>query len=502
MLAGAAVMLLSGCALPSKRGMEQSSHLSLEHAVETRLGTAIHDEQQQHPGNSAVYPLIQAQDAFAARVMLIRSADKSLDLQYYIWQNDVSGQLLFKELHHAAERGVRVRLLLDDLGASGLDQSLWHLTQHPMVEVRLFNPFVQRQFKWLGFIYDFPRLHRRMHNKALIADNQFTIVGGRNIGDAYFGATDDVVFSDLDVLVAGEVVQDVSQDFDLYWNSLASYPAERLIKEPSKAPPPASTSQSARADSYKRAVQQSDFMQQLVNHELELQWVPVRMVSDSPDKVLNKGAKEKNLMPQLRAIIGQPNQQILLVTPYFVPTKAGVQAFTELAKGGIDIQILTNSLAATDVAIVHSGYAKYRKALLKAGIRLFELKRTSGSDEQKRLTKALSSSSASSLHAKTFAIDGETVFVGSFNFDPRSAHLNTELGFVVQSTELAEQMQQVFRDLLHFSAYEVKLGQGNRLYWQETTSSGTMLHSTEPESSALRRLGVRLLGMLPIEWLL
>jgi putative cardiolipin synthase len=291
----------------------------------------------------------------------------------------MSGTLLFEALHDAAKRGVRVRLLLDDNNTSGLDRTLAALDAHPNIEVRLFNPFVIRTPRWIGYLTDFSRLNRRMHNKSFTADNQVTLIGGRNIGDEYFDATEGTVFVDLDVMAVGQVVKDVSNDFDRYWASRSSYPVDRLL---APADPARLAALAARASlierdpaarAYTNAVRDSPCVHELAEGRLTLEWAATRMVSDDPAKGLGLATPEALLPHKLKAIIGEPATDVELVSAYFVPTAAGVEAFTALAERGVRIRVLTNSLEATDVALVHAGYAKRRKPLLEVGITLYEM---------------------------------------------------------------------------------------------------------------------------------
>lgn len=500
------LMLLGGCALapPIKT---KSIALSAEEGQATRLGQALAPRVAEHPGKSGIHALADPHDAFAARVLLARTAERTLDIQYYIWRRDMTGTLLLEELHKAADRGVRVRLLLDDNGTSGRDAELAALALHPRIEVRLFNPFKVRSPKWLGFITDFSRANRRMHNKSFTADSQASIVGGRNIGDEYFGATEGVLFADLDVLAVGPIVAEVALDFDRYWASESSYPVEQIVP----AVPETSLTQleeaaslietDAAARSYVEAVAESEFISLLLAQALPLEWAHTRIVSDDPAKGLGDTPEEGRLTYQLRQILGEPQKTVVLVSPYFVPTAVGVAAFTALAEQGVDVQILTNSFDATDVAVVHAGYAKRRKDLLKADIRLFELRRLSPQLEHDEKAGPFGSS-GSSLHAKTFAVDGERMFVGSFNFDPRSANLNTELGFVIDSPTLARAVHQAFEEAIPASSYQVQLDDNGRLYWTETVGGQLIRHDKEPNTTIFQRGGLWFLSILPIEWLL
>ncbi|MFT0548850.1 phospholipase D family protein [Allopusillimonas ginsengisoli] len=498
---------LAGCSLPVLDQGTNTNALPSALAEETRLGRAIAPQAAAHPGSSGIYPLSQALDAFAARMLLSATADQTLDVQYYIWRKDTTGILLLEALHAAADRGVRVRLLLDDNGITGLDNDLAALATHPNIQVRLFNPFVFRRFKPLGYLTDFKRLNRRMHNKSITADNQVTIIGGRNVGDEYFGASNGVLFSDLDVMAVGPIVNDVSNDFDRYWASESSYPIEQLVSavSPSELDTLASaasvTEKSPAAMGYIKALKELPIIQQLLDRALLLEWAPTRMVSDDPAKALGEAPPEGLLTHQLAAIIGAPQHNLELISPYFVPTATGVEAFRSLAEKGVSIRILTNSLSATDVAVVHAGYAKRRKALLDAGITLYEMRST---PQQPRVSKGAGrfGSSGSSLHAKTFAVDDARIFVGSFNFDPRSANLNTELGFVIDSPTLAKRIDTAFNIQVPEHAYEVRLADDGKLVWLERNQNEIVRHETEPESGFWRRTSVWFFSLLPIEWML
>jgi len=506
LLCAAVFLVMSGCAV-SVSDKSKSQALSNEEAQNTNLGRAIIPRLEKHPGQSGIYMLADPHDAFAARVLLARVADRTLDVQYYIWRRDVTGTFLIRELHAAANRGVRVRVLLDDNGTSGLDEDLVGLAGHPLVEVRLFNPFVLRSFKWLGYLTDFSRSNRRMHNKSFTADNQATIVGGRNVGDAYFAATKGILFADLDVLSVGPVVTSVSTDFDRYWASESAYPIEQVLSsEPSSNPDGARQNLAypefnEAATEYIRAIEETDFIHELVAGNLDLEWARTRMISDDPAKGLGETGDEETLAYQLGEVLGTPKRKVALISPYFVPTAAGVTALANLEDQGVDVTVLTNSLDATDVAAVHAGYAKRRKALLEAGVQLFEMHRLS-SAESDRGGSGPFGSAGSSLHAKTFAVDSERMFVGSFNFDPRSIHLNTELGFVIESAALSQNIHQAFNDVIPMRAYEVHLDEHDQLYWIEHVNDTEIRHDQEPNTGWFQRFGIDFLSVLPIEWLL
>ena len=505
------LMLLQGCSAPQLSERSESSHLSDEKAQQTRLGRAIAPLVKLHAGNSGVHLLSDPHDAFAARALLAASAEQTLDVQYYIWNQDVTGTLLLHALTDAAERGVRVRLLLDDNGIAGLDPTLSAMNTHPNIEIRLFNPFPLRRPKLLGYLTDFSRVNHRMHNKAFISDNQASIVGGRNIADEYFGAASNVLFADLDVLAVGPVVQDTSTDFDRYWANPAAYPIEQLLNTPENSALTDFRQQATLAQSepdaqmYLEVIRDSGIIQRLLDNALDMQWAPVRLVSDDPIKISGKADKNVLINHQLTRVLGSPDTSVTLITPYFIPTQAGADLFVDMARRGIRVRVLTNALGATDVAAVHAGYAKYRKQLLQAGVELFEMRPTLGNGRDKSHDKSLSGpfgSSSSSLHAKTFSVDGERLFVGSFNFDPRSMNLNTEMGYVINNAELATHMAAVVEERVRDFAYQVKLDHKGKLYWVEYTDNGKQIFVTEPDTSWFKRASVTFFSWLPIEALL
>lgn len=470
----------------------------------------------QHPNQSGVLPLVNAREAFAARVVLARQAQLTLDIQYYIWRNDRTGTLLFEALHEAAERGVKVRLLLDDHNTAGLDATLIGLQSHPNIDIRLYNPLRLRRPRFINYLIDFQRVNRRMHNKAFIVDGQVLISGGRNIGDEYFGAHDDMVFADLDALMIGPVVSTASDEFDAYWQSALAVPLGKLftLTKPqslTKLERRASVIESdPQAKKYVNAIREMPFVQNFIARQLEFVWAPVQLVVDDPRKTLGIANRKQHLAYQLQQVIGSPQQCVRLVSPYFVPTAEGTRQLCALAQQGVAITILTNALEATDVAVVHSGYAKWRKVLLKAGIAIYEMQKVSplARKQERKLRrqrlkgKERFGGSASSLHAKTFSVDKQRVFLGSFNFDPRSLQLNTELGFVIHSPELAQQIDRAFGQAVPNYAYRVSLDHNDNLVWEERLGPRITRYYSEPGVSWWRRVAMRTMAKLPIDWLL
>ena len=496
--------LLAGCGgLPSLEGRVES--LALADTGGTRLARAIAPHTAVRPARTGIYAIPDANEAFAARALLAGAADKSLDVQYYIWRDDQTGRLLFDALWAAARRGVRVRLLLDDNGVAGLDDALAALDAHPQIEVRLYNPFAQRGgLRAFGYVTDFTRINRRMHNKSFTADNLATIVGGRNVGNEYFGAGKATLFEDLDVLAVGQAVGEVSAAFDLYWNSASAFPVSSLLRDPGKegAARLEADFAAARADpqsvQYVRALRDTAMVRELLAGSLPLEWADTRLLRDDPAKTLDTtGRTDVLLLEELLRTTVQPKQSFDLISPYFVPGEEGTAALAALAGRGVAVRVLTNSLEATDVGAVHAGYAKRRRELLRAGVRLYELRRSA---EQVRASGT--GSSSASLHAKTFTLDRRNTFVGSFNFDPRSALLNTEMGLLIDSPVLGQRLAAALDADAPKVAYEVVLAADGELEWIERGAQAETRHASEPGVGPLRRAWIRFLGLLPIEWLL
>jgi len=500
--------LAAGCAsLPSLEGRKATT--AVTDTADTRLGRALAPQLAAHPGKTGIHAVPDAHDAFAARVLFAAAADRSLDIQYFIWNSDEVGDLLLEALWVAAARGVRVRMLLDDLNTGGRDATLAAFAAHPNVEVRLYNPLLIRDARVLNFVTDFTRVNRRMHNKSFTIDNQVSIVGGRNIANEYFGAGSGIVFADLDVIAVGEAVGGVSREFDLYWNSASAYPAHSVL-------PPAGPDATAelearfgavRADpdsaGYLEAVRATPLVRAILERRLDFEWTTATVVYDDPAKTLDSSDRtDILLLPQLIANAGPAQRALDLVSPYFVPGDDGTATLIALAQRGIKVRILTNSLASSDESAVHAGYAKRRLPLLRGGVELYELKPTAGRETREGSAR-LGRSSSSGLHAKTFAVDGQRIFVGSFNFDQRSARLNTEMGLVIDSPVLAGRLAGFFESLVPQIAYTLRLTPGGEgIEWIERTPAGERRFETDPETSWSLRMKVDLLSILPIEWLL
>ena len=422
-------------------------------------------------------------------------ATDSLDVQYYLIQNDRSGRLLMRTLRNAALRGVRVRLLVDDLNTVGGDPMFHGLAAFPNVEVRLFNPFCCAResvaSRYLASLVEFRRLNHRMHNKLFIADGAIAVMGGRNIADEYFARSASNNFVDMDVLVIGSVVPQLAAIFDTYWNSREAYPVDAILGKP------ADTDEARQ--SFNHLVDDGDQMMSvtmqpmdILGHRpisrefdsghLELVWGTATAIADRPGKVMatsDEQARSMSVQMNIMDRVAESTREVVISSPYFVPGAEGVQAFADLRRRGVRVIILTNSLAANDVPVVHIGYARYRVPLLRTGVELYEL---SPSGVQRNDVAMLPTMSLGRLHAKAAVIDENMVYIGSMNLDPRSESTNTELGIVARCPELAREVTGVIDASAQRSSYELQFApDGNSLQWLLKGAQPEVLLSSEPE---------------------
>ncbi|WP_413288447.1 phospholipase D family protein [Bdellovibrio sp. HCB337] len=503
------LIFLIGCAALPKDVQRPRSE-ALPPDPQTRLGKGIEPALAYNPGHSAFYPLASGQEALIARIASAAVADHSLDLQYYIWHNDMTGRILMHKMLQAADRGVRVRALLDDLNIGQYQRGLRILDYHPNIEIRMANPFASRHSK----IFDamrFKTLNRRMHNKVFIADNQTAIFGGRNIGDEYFSASGEMNFGDFDLWAIGPVVKDLSKEFDSYWNSDIAYPISSLVTDfkPTQKDLDDLRNQaeaaikSAETSEYAEALKDTALARQFTKQPLKLYWGDAQVVIDPPEKFKQKDKEEiKNLTHQLRPLIQETRKEVILVSPYFIPGEKGVEFFSGLAKRGVKSVVLTNSLASSDVATVFSGYKPYRKDLLQVGVGLYEFKPNLDNSELKKKAKLGSSFSSAGLHGKIFVFDRKKVYVGSMNLDPRSFDLNSEMGVVVTSPELAQDIANTLLKSLSQNSYEVSLDENKDLRWKTLNSGHEVIYKKEPETSWWKRFKANMSGFfVPESWL-
>lgn len=503
-LIGICLIVIGRWLFPLPDISDRPAEQSLPPDASTRLGQLLLKDMSGHEGQSGVVALAGGHDALGSRLALAEAAERSIDAQYYIWHDDTSGRMLLKALYDASRRGVRVRLLLDDNGVPGLDSVMAALNAQDNFEIRLFNPSTIRRPKLAGYALDFMRMNRRMHNKSFIVDGQAAIIGGRNIGDEYFRVGDANYYLDMDVLAIGQVVGRTATVFDAYWNSASVFAVDQIINGQGDI-------DAFLADV--AATQNSETARTLVGQlessatrfrqgKASFEFTKVEVVADDPVKGLGAATRPQLMISQLTAIIGRVEKEIDVVSAYFVPGQPGAELFEGLARSGKRVRILTNAMNTTDVLVVHAGYTKYRRDLLKAGVELFELKlraeQFSGREELKPLGL-----SGAALHAKTFSVDDSRVFVGSFNFDPRSALLNCEMGFLIDSPTLARRISADFDGPLKIASYQPVLTLDGQMAWTEEMPNGKLgIYQQEPGASWFRQVAIVVIGLLPVEWLL
>lgn len=480
----------------------------------TDLVAAVSAQNEIHPDLSGYHPIVTGANAFAARSILTGMATRNIDAQYYIWHNDQAGQLLLKDLWEAAERGVIVRLLLDDFNNSAkFDQHLLRFASHPNIAVRIINPLMHRKFSTLNYVTGLPRINRRMHNKSMTFDKQITVIGGRNIGNEYMSNDQSSQFADLDVLLIGKVVADIDNSFASYWSSPLSFDIETLAKFDDDVTPDflkaldklgidEENNEGSSLTVYKAAIKDSTIDTDLINKRVPFRWTDMQFLSDDVGKLSKSVSPETNLVHQLRTLLGSPTKKLTIISSYFVPTKDGVDTLVKLAKSGVDIKILTNSFDATDVTAVHSGYSQWRPSLLRSGVKIYELKSTAAEEKRDNKLWRARSQSSTSLHAKTFAVDDYQVFIGSYNVDPRSANINTEMGVIINDDELARQLHGALSDDLLNQAYEVKLLDNGSLEWHTMEDGKEVVYESEPRVDMSDHIWLTIMSWLPIDWLL
>jgi len=463
--------------------------------ADTVLGRAVAKWFRVNAAPAAVYRLNLGREALEARLGLIDHAERSIDIQSYLIKDDVSGNLVALHLAAAADRGVRVRLLMDDALTSEIDSGLLSLSGHVNIQVRVFNPFPRRRSRLISLIANFNILNRRMHNKSFTVDNQVTIVGGRNIADEYFHQGGASEFIDEDLLAIGPVVDSVSDGFDEYWNSSEAIPIEVFGNLVAHMGVDDFIEAGRR---YVERFRESDFLraidgplvERLLSGDLDLVGAHATVIQDRPDKIRNLLRWRTSIISEyLQQMVSSAERELIVISPYFVPQKQGVEFFGALVKAGVRVVIITNSLASTNHTSVHAVYERYRRPLLKRGVELYELRPHVGGMETTILT----------LHSKVATIDRRKLFVGSFNLDPRSLYLNTEMGMTVESEELAGKMaDDIYASLPEF-AYQLELSRKGKLQWLLRAGGVTEVITTEPHTTLWRRLKTRLMSFLPIE---
>jgi putative cardiolipin synthase len=513
--------ITGGCAgLPPGHDYPKTESIALENPETTPLGKQFAEAGRAHPGQSAFRLVPAGFEGYLLRAQMIDAATKTIDLQYYIFHADESGKLLLESLLRAADRGVRVRMLIDDVDNYGEDTQIEALDAHPNIEVRLFNPLSYRGnnelLRYLNLVVNAPRLNFRMHNKQIIIDNSIVLVGGRNVGDAYFQRDPNGQQGDFETFAGGPIVQALGKSFDHFWKSTYSIPAEALFSHRSSP----QALEKARAELHEHRQEKredgSDFVTRVGSGEplrgmlsgrLPLTWATATVVVDDPEKRRTPADKRHQYVENhpLGQAIDAAQSEIRIIAAYFVPGDDGMRILERARERGVQVHVMTNSLAANNEPLAHSGYIKYRDRVLAAGIDLYEARARPGSTGGTSQPVWLSSYGNYSLHTKLYIFDQARLFVSSMNYDQRSLHINTELGLMIDSPQLAGQASRFFDQLASAdNAYHVTLeaqgsGDGKRPVWRTEEDKKLVELDKEPAKSDWQRFKVHLFSLLPLD---
>jgi len=492
------------------KDLERIASTAYSQPQETNLGRAAASVASAHEAQSGFLVLDSGKEAFLERLALIEAADRSIDLQYYIWNSDLTGRYVAERIYAAADRGVRVRILLDDINTNDRDGVLASLDSHPGIEIRIYNPTASRSGvgRWLGFVGDFAKVNRRMHNKSLTVDGAATIVGGRNIGDEYFDASTKLNFRDRDLLAAGPVVAQVEEAFDVFWNSPWAYPitaltAQRLTAEELNARRSraiASTDTLARLG-YQPIRSVADGQAHFHAVLGQLVWAPARLVCDTPPQTndLKRTPIPKAVARALGDLASGAQHEVLIESAYFILDDPALERFAGLKTRGVQLRALTNSLASNDLATNHSGYARRRKAMLQAGLELHEI-RPDAASCRTLVANNCAQGAAFGLHAKSAVFDRRSVYVGSFNVNLRSAFLNTETALIIESPELAERIAKSIEENMRAeNSWQVELDDGGSVSWITVRDGAQEVSTHEPATGFWRRTSAAFFGLFPLE---
>ncbi len=496
------VLANSACASFDFDYPKQSS-VAITDTEDTSLGRYISGEVISNDGKSGFYPLVDGIDALATRLSLADRAERSIDAQYFLITDDLVGHLFLESLLRAADRGVRVRLLVDDIHTEGADAGLAALDSHDNVEVRLYNPFGHRTVRAFNAA-SLGRVVRRMHNKSFTVDSQMTVIGGRNIADEYFDGRQDVKFRDLDVLAIGPIAKDVSSMFDIYWNHMAALPVPAVASVPDD--PDAALTDLQQTVARTRAEVADSKYEDAIDHSISVilhqdlsvyTWASYELVFDSPDKTFNQAeGKVKTIMDPLRKSVGHAEKELLVLSPYVVLREPEIEGFRDLRDKGVDITIVTNSLASNNHGVSHSGYAPTRKPLVEMGVNLYELKADASVPGDVRVGIE---TAKSTLHAKAFVVDRERLFIGSFNWNQRSENVDTEMGVIIESRQLADDFATRISRIGSDQSFEVIVNDAGKIRWIEERNGETVTLEKEPHTSFWQRFSAAFLSKLPIK---
>jgi len=491
--------LISGCASGPINYPRNYSEVITD-TRDTTLGRAVTEWHKEHPDISGFYPLISGNDAFGARLALIDMAESSIDAQYFLMKKDMVGLVFVAKLLEAADRGVRVRFLLDDVFTSVDDEAFLTINQHPNIKMRLFNPVGRGGSSLLNFLGDFDRANRRMHNKSLTIDNQVSIVGGRNIAEEYYELKKDGKFKDLDILGVGPVAGDIAKTFDRFWNHKLSVPVEAFDSGKKYRNLAGVRSEIAEellqeAESvYVRAIE-SELIQNLFNDRIPLFPARAEVITDDPEKLLNKVSRDHQLLvTRLSEVIANANEEIIVVTPYLIPGKDGIEFWDHVTDKDVRVIMLTNSLASNNHIPVHGAYASYRHRLIRSGVELYEMRVDATEVPRARDDETYDSVT---LHTKAIMIDRRYLFVGSLNLDPRSIDINTEMGVLINSPDMSEQIVKPFLDSLPQQSYRVVEDKNGSLRWYGIIDGKEVVENSEPQASTWRRFKAFISRILP-----
>jgi putative cardiolipin synthase len=494
-----------GCAsLPDE--FEQTPSQGWAHPEQTMLGAFIAETAPEDKSLSGVELLARPDEAFGTRLAIAAFAEKTLDMQYYLWKGDLSGQLLMWRALEAADRGVRVRFLIDDIYHSGRDNAYALLDTHPNFELRVFNPMANRGMaRNLNYLANKQQLNHRMHNKIFLADNAVAVLGGRNIGNDYFGIDTKANFFDLDVLTVGEGAIQAGAAFDEYWNSKKAVPIAVLHDEIFTAEDLEAGRKRLKesllhldAVPYALAMESDETLENLKRWREGLIWTQARVVVDPLERFEGQG--ESALIEFAAENIASIEQEFIAESAYLIPSKAGIENMAEMVDRGVRVRLLTNSLMSNNHITAHSGYMKYRKPMLEAGVELHELRADAALREHFKAFEDDEEVPAG-IHTKSFVLDGEQALIGSFNFDPRSRDLNSEIGLVITDKVFAGQVvEEMNQDFDPANSYRLFLNEKGKLRWELQNPDGSIsIYKHDPGASIWRRMGARMLSWLPIE---
>jgi len=498
----------TGCASVATRGVGKPHATALQDPRETRLGRQFLTASASHPGMSGYRFIRAGVDGLALRVQIIRSAERTLDLQYFIFRGDATGTLITEELRRAAERGVRIRVIVDDGDTQPGDEHILELDGQPNTQVRIFNPFDTRSHsalvRNLDFLFHKSRLDYRMHNKLLVADNAIALVGGRNIGNQYFQVDPASQFADDEVFAAGPIVQALSAEFDDYWNNDVVIPAQRLGRLPPYQPPASTPLVRGSGTNYLERIDSGEPYGSLISGQQPLVWASARLVFDSPDKrSIEQGAERGRLMSRaVEQEIGAARKESLIVSPYFAPSDAELSLLEQARARNAAVKVLTNSLESAPSLAAQSGYDKVRVRLLRAGVKLYEVRSRLESTRGSGQTGRVSRYGNYALHAKLYVFDRQRCFIGSWNYDQRSLRINTEMGVLIDSAELAGELGQRIDEMMNpGEAYEVLLDpdRAGELVWQTQLDHHSVRLHREPSRGWWRKEREKLLSLLPLQ---